>query len=133
MSESRTAPEALTEAVPPPARAADAREMAAAFVAALDPPPSATAVQDLLLVVSELVTNAVRHAGSVTGLAFGADERALYVRVTDPSAERPRERAPDLTGAGGGFGWPLILRLAGKVTVRNHRDSGKTVLVALAR
>jgi len=138
MSDPCTAPEppsseVITETVPPPAKAADARAVAAAFVAALDPPPSPTAVQDLLLLVSELVTNAVRHAGSVTALAFGADRKALYVQVADPSPERPKQRVPDLTGAGGGFGWPLVLRLAGKVTVRNHTGAGKVILATMPR
>ncbi|NED13200.1 ATP-binding protein [Streptomyces sp. SID9124] len=126
-------PEVVTETAAPPAKAAEARAEAAAFVAALDPPPSPTAVQDLLLLVSELVTNAVRHAGSVTALAFGADEKALYVQVTDPSPDRPRQRVPDMTGAAGGFGWPLILRLARKVTVRNHTGPGKVILATMAR
>ncbi|MFB8087271.1 ATP-binding protein [Streptomyces sp. NPDC055992] len=128
-----SSPEGITETAPPPAKAAEARAVAAAFVEALHPPPSATAVQDLLLLVSELVTNAVRHAGSVTALAFGADDKALYVQVADPSPEHPRQRAPDMTGAAGGFGWPLILRLARNVTVRNHPRRGKVILATLAR
>lgn len=138
MSDPRTAPdppspEAITEAVPPPAKAADARAAAAAFVEALDPPPSPSAVQDLLLLASELVTNAVRHAGAVTALAFGADEKTLYVQVADPSPDRPRQRVPDMTGAAGGFGWPLVLKLARKVTVRNHMGQGKIISADVAR
>ncbi|MFK0101815.1 ATP-binding protein [Streptomyces sp. NPDC091040] len=138
MSDSCTAPdprwpEPVTETVPPPAKAAEARAVAAAFAESLDPPPSATAVQDLLLLVSELVTNAVRHAGSVSALAFGADATSLYVRVADPSPDRPQQRVPDLTGAAGGFGWPLVQRLARKVTIRNHPGQGKVILAALPR
>lgn len=128
-----SSPEGITDTVPTPAKASEARDAAAAFAAALDPPPSSSAVQDLLLLVSELVTNAVRHAGAVTALAFGADENTLYVQVADPSTVRPQPRAPDLRGRTGGFGWPLILRLARKADIRDRGDQGKIILVSMAR
>lgn len=116
-----------------PAGAAEARAAAAAFVAELSPPPSPSTVQDLLLLCSELVTNAVRHAGAVTALSFEADRRSLHVKVADPSPAHPRARVPDLTGATGGFGWPLILRLARKVAVHSQGNQGKIILATMAR
>lgn len=126
-------PHTMTATEPPPSRAAEARAAAKAFVATLDPRPAATTIQDLLLLVSELVTNAIRHAGAVTALAFGADADTLYVQVTDPSAARPRQRTPDLRGGTGGFGWPLVLRLSKRTDIRDHPPQGKVILVAMAR
>ncbi|WP_242442238.1 ATP-binding protein [Streptomyces sp. CB02460] len=126
-------PHTLTATEPPPTKAAEARAAAKAFVATLNPRPAATTIQDLLLLVSELVTNALRHAGALTGLAFGADEETLYVQVTDPSPDRPQQRTPDLRGGTGGFGWPLVLRLSKKTDIRDHQPRGKVILVAMAR
>ncbi|MGW2472973.1 ATP-binding protein [Streptomyces sp. NPDC001665] len=123
----------MTVTDPPPSKAADARAAAKAFVATLDPRPAAATIQDLLLLVSELVTNALRHAGAVTALAFGADDATLYVHVADPSPDRPRQRKPDLRGGTGGFGWPLVLKLAEKADIRDHGPGGKVVLVSMAR
>ncbi|NEC63493.1 ATP-binding protein [Streptomyces sp. SID9727] len=123
----------MTPAEPPPTRAADARAAAKAFLATLHPRPAATTIQDLLLLVSELVTNALRHAGAVTALAFGADADTLYVQVADPSSDRPRQRTPDLRGGTGGFGWPLVLKLAKKADIRPHAPSGKVIVISMAR
>lgn len=128
-----SAEDARSEPAPPPLRAAEARAAAAAFVARLSPAPSARAVQNLVLLVSELVTNAIRYAGGVTALSFGADHRALHVRVVDPSPAHPQCRVPDLTGQTGGFGWPMVLRLSSSVTVHRHGNQGKTILATLAR
>ncbi|MEU1351176.1 ATP-binding protein [Streptomyces sp. NPDC005775] len=117
----------------PPRRAAEARAAAKAFVAQLNPAPSARTAQNLLLLSSELVTNAIRHAGAVTTLAFEADSGALRVRVGDPDPAPPRSRVPDMTGRTGGFGWPMILQLAKKVTVRPLRGEGKIIVAVLAR
>lgn len=128
-----SAAEVRSEPAPPPRRAAEAREAAAVFVARLNPAPSARAVQNLVLLSSELVTNAIRYAGGVTALSFGADHGALHVRVVDPSPAHPQCRVPDLTGQSGGFGWPMVLRLASSVTVHRHGSQGKTILATLAR
>lgn len=117
----------------PPRRAAEARAAAAAFAAQLNPAPSARTVQNLLLLSSELVTNAIRHAGAVTALSFKADGSALHVRVADPSPAHPQSRVPDMTGRTGGFGWPMILRLAHRVTIRPLGREGKIILAVLPR
>ncbi|MFE9857618.1 ATP-binding protein [Streptomyces sp. NPDC005780] len=117
----------------PPRRAAEARAAAAAFAARLRPAPSDRTVQDLLLLSSELVTNAIQHAGAVTALSFEADSDALHVRVADPNPAHPQSRVPDLTGRTGGFGWPVVLRLAHRVTIRPLGREGKIILAALPR
>ncbi|MFD0023728.1 ATP-binding protein [Streptomyces sp. NPDC058382] len=125
--------EVSSQTVAAPLRAADARAAATAFVAKLNPAPSARTVQDLLLLSSELVTNAIRYAGAVTALSFGADHGTLQVRVDDPSPTPPQCRVPDMTGQAGGFGWPMVLRLASSVSVHRHGSRGKTILATMAR
>jgi anti-sigma regulatory factor (Ser/Thr protein kinase) len=80
-------------------------ELAAPFV---DP----ERIGDLRLVISEVVTNAVRHGGSGDMmLAVTPKQDFLCVQVTDTGdgfAPRPRAYAPDEDG---GFGLFLIERL----------------------
>ncbi|MFI7102322.1 ATP-binding protein [Streptomyces sp. NPDC050161] len=116
-----------------PGTAADARDFAAGFVAALTPELPATTVQNLLLLVSELVANALRHAGAVTALHLTADLDSILVGVEDPSPAHPQERRPDLTGRTGGFGWPMVRSLARDITIRPHPCGGKILLATLAR
>jgi anti-sigma regulatory factor (Ser/Thr protein kinase) len=116
-----------------PELAAEAREVTYGFLAGLSPAPSARTSQNLVLLVSELVTNALRHAGEVTSLQLCADRRSLHIAVHDPNPAPPRDRTPDLTGRTGGFGWPMIRRLAEKVAVRPRPGGGKTILAVLAR
>lgn len=124
--------ETRTDFVCRPEMAADARDAVSAFVARLHPAPTTHMVQSLLLLVSELVTNAVRHAGAVTALWLTADRRGVHVRVTDPSPARPRNRTPDLTGRTGGFGWPMVQRLAQEVRIREAVGGGKVILATVA-
>lgn len=116
-----------------PEKAADARDAVSAFVARLHPAPTSHTIQNLLLLVSELVTNAVRHAGAVTALWLTADRKGVHVRVTDPSPAHPQDRTPDLTGQTGGFGWPMIQRLAREVRVREAVGGGKVILATVER
>ncbi|MFG2138367.1 ATP-binding protein [Streptomyces sp. NPDC048650] len=116
-----------------PQRAADARDAADGFLAGLHPALSAPAAQDLILLVSELVTNALRHAGEVTDLRLTADRHSIQVTVHDPSPAQPQDRSPDLTGRTGGFGWPMICRLARTVIVRPLPGGGKAVHATLPR
>ncbi|WP_343235035.1 ATP-binding protein [Streptomyces sp. SID10853] len=116
-----------------PRLAADAREAAFRFLAGLHPAPPAHMSQNLVLLVSELVTNALRHAGGVTVMRLRADRRSVEVAVVDPSPAHPQDRTPDLTGCTGGFGWPMVQRLARTVAVRNEADGGKAVCATLLR
>lgn len=82
-------------------------------------------VDDLMLVVSELVTNAERHAGGVTGFRLDLARDSATVSVTDGSREPPTyRRSEDLTP--GGYGWPIVLRLCREVIVSVHA-AGKTI------
>ncbi|MCM2416808.1 ATP-binding protein [Streptomyces sp. RKAG293] len=107
---------------------AAARDAASAFLHGHAPPAHPTFHDDVLLVVSELVTNAVRHApGPLTlRLALLCDRIEITVRDTDPRSPAPR--TPDPTG---GRGWPIIQSLACDVRVIPDHD-GKTVHAELA-
>ncbi|MEV6566018.1 ATP-binding protein [Streptomyces kronopolitis] len=123
----------LTQHVCRPQQAADARDVTNGFLAGLHPAPPPPTVQDLLLLVSELVTNALRHAGDVSALLLTADRHSIQVTVDDPSRAQPQDRSPDLTGRSGGFGWPMVRRLARSVSVEPRPGGGKAIRVTLPR
>ncbi|GGZ18608.1 hypothetical protein GCM10010327_57240 [Streptomyces nitrosporeus] len=51
----------------------------------------------------------------------------------DGSPQVPRMRTPDLNGGTGGFGWPVVNRLARATSVTPGRSGGKTVSALLPR
>ncbi|MGW8554888.1 ATP-binding protein [Streptomyces tubercidicus] len=126
-------PSQLVQRVCHPGSAADARDFVRSFAALLRPEPSAPTTQNLLLLVSELVANALRHAGAVTALHLRADQERIEVFVEDPSPTPPQERSPDLSGSQGGFGWPMVHSLAQHVAVFPGPSGGKTIQAALPR
>jgi anti-sigma regulatory factor (Ser/Thr protein kinase) len=107
-----------------------ARDCARAYLEQCDallPPPAAN---DALVLVSEMVTNAVRHAPGPCCLYLVESGEELTIAVSDTSTELPRSRVPDLE-RGGGFGWHLLSRLARKVDVYVRPQSGKTVCATM--
>jgi anti-sigma regulatory factor (Ser/Thr protein kinase) len=109
-----------------PADAAEAREAVASFLRRRERPVAAGVLDDVLLVVSELVTNALRHAGGVIGLRVAHRARGIEVTVRDRGAERPVEKKHGDAWLPGGYGWPLVSRLAEVVVVPLGGD-GKLV------
>ena len=108
------------ELVPGPGCPAEARE-------ALSPLENAFATQvymDLRLLVSELVTNCVRHArlspGDPIRLQVDRSDRMVRVEVTDPGPGFDPETAEPARGEAGGWGLFLTERLADRWGV----DSG---------
>ncbi|CAM5458312.1 MULTISPECIES: ATP-binding protein [Streptomyces] len=93
-------------------------------------------VADVLLVTSELVTNAIRHGGGLTGFDVQLGDAHLTLHVSDASSAVPTTtRAdgpfdPDRPLVGG-YGWPLVRRLAQDVSVRLQPGGGKCVTVTL--
>ncbi|WP_236655183.1 ATP-binding protein [Streptacidiphilus carbonis] len=109
--------------------AGTAREAVTAFLTALTRvcrPTRRGAPGDVLLVVSELVTNAVRHAPGALTLCLARLPGEVQVTVRDGNPFGPRARPPDLRSGTGGFGWPTVQRLAREVRVVPHRD-GKEI------
>jgi anti-sigma regulatory factor (Ser/Thr protein kinase) len=123
---------ARTSAVPPenvatwefpadPAVVADARDAVARQLASWGLDELAFTTE---LVVSELVTNAIRYAGGPVGLRLIRDN-VLVCEVTDPSNTQPRLRRARWTDEGG-----RGLYLVAQVTARwgsRYGQQGKTI------
>jgi anti-sigma regulatory factor (Ser/Thr protein kinase) len=96
----------------------------------------ATLRDDLMLLLTELVTNAVLHSGARKGARIKIDLRerpqSVYVVVTDPGHgfERPRRLEPDHSSPGG-LGLVLVDRLA-RAWGTKRSASGSTVWFELA-
>lgn len=83
-------------------------------------------VDTALLLVSELVTNAVLHAKTAIGLTVAQRAGTVRVSVADDSPEGPVRRAATLDSFGG-RGMTLIDTLATRWGVERHPGDGKTV------
>ncbi|MFJ9379955.1 ATP-binding protein [Streptomyces sp. NPDC101455] len=113
--------------------AAGARHSARDFLEGLARPFATEGADTVTLVVSELVTNALRHGGGSCTLELTAHRDSIEVTVHDDSPQVPRMRTPDLNGGMGGFGWPMVNRLAHTTAVTRRPTGGKTVSAFLAR
>ncbi|MFC4123073.1 ATP-binding protein [Nonomuraea zeae] len=82
-------------------------------------------LDDCLLIVSELVTNAVRHGGSAYALRLEHREDRLYGEVFDPGDGRPRACLPDLDALSG-RGLQIVAAIADDWGVA-AADGGKIV------
>ncbi|WNM35561.1 ATP-binding protein [Streptomyces sp. Li-HN-5-11] len=78
--------------------------------------PAATADQraaaeDVLLVVSELVTNACLHAEGPDQLEITCDKKVIHIEVSDRGTGQPAPRTPHRAGRPGGHGMFIVQRL----------------------
>ncbi|MCX4552272.1 ATP-binding protein [Streptomyces sp. NBC_01267] len=112
----------------PLADSATAREAATRFLSQNCPWADVDAV---LLVISELAANAARHTTGWWRLRLSAEAELLVVEMDDDSPVPPVAREPDFAG-GGGFGWHMVQKLAGRVEI-SPRPSGKTVRAIWSR
>ncbi|MER5884727.1 ATP-binding protein [Streptomyces sp. NPDC001941] len=100
--------------------------------------PAATAdrraaAEDVLLVVSELVTNACLHAEGPEELRISHRAKVLRLEVTDRGAGQPAPRTPHQAGRPGGHGMFIVQRLCLDWGVaRAAGEPGKTVWAELA-
>ncbi|MGI5347871.1 ATP-binding protein [Streptomyces sp. CA-250714] len=106
-----------------------ARKLTRNFLATVSPPPSSEAAETVLLVVSELVTNALRHGRGIRDFRLTARHDSVTVEVGDSTSALPQDRSPRdfAEGEGGGFGWPIVCHLARDVTIRPTPDHGKII------
>jgi CheY-like chemotaxis protein len=88
-------------------------------------------VEDVELLVSELVTNAVVHATSAPRLEVRLSADVVHVAVHDADPSLPVKRAPDADRPGG-RGLQLIERLASRWDAAAHED-GKVVWFEIDR
>lgn len=124
-------PQQLARSVPLPHdvhAAAEARHATADFceVAGFDGAPT----DDAALIVSELVTNAVRHATPPVQLRLLASEIALTIAVADGSSRPPRPMAAGTRESGRGL--TIVQALAAAWRSELQPAGGKVVYARLA-
>jgi len=91
------------------------------------------AAEDVLLVVSELVTNACLHAGGPEELRLLRNGKALRLEVVDGGSGEPAPRSPHRAGRPGGHGMFIVQRLClDWGVIRDDSHPGKTVWAELA-
>jgi anti-sigma regulatory factor (Ser/Thr protein kinase) len=87
-------------------------------------------VETAELLVSELITNAIRHGAGSPVIRLTWNGRMLRIAVSDRGARRPRLRTADAAEPGG-FGMGIVERLTQRWGVTPH-DIGKTVWAELS-
>ncbi|MCC9305917.1 ATP-binding protein [Kitasatospora sp. RB6PN24] len=93
-----------------------------------DDPDQQARADDVLIVVSELVTNASRHAGGPEQLVLHATPRLLRIEVIDRLVTPPQPRQPHSPGRVGGHGLYTVALLASRWGTTPHDDlPGKAV------
>ncbi|WP_411070233.1 ATP-binding protein [Streptomyces sp. cmx-4-25] len=111
-----------------PRTPATARRVAERWLAGSRAGPARTA--EAVLIVSELVTNVVRHARGPCVLTLTVRGALLDIAVADHSEELPRTSRDGPGDERGGFGFPLIRGLGGRIKVVPALG-GKSLHVAL--
>lgn len=111
---------------PLPAEAASARTARLAVRRELHAWGASELVEDCSLIVTELVTNAVRHGDGRIHLRLGTNGRWVYGEVYDDGDRLPHVRTtePDATG---GRGMLIVESLADEWGVAQLPDGGKLV------
>lgn len=88
-------------------------------------------VDDLRLVVSELATNAIRHANTPFTVTLERVDQSVLLTVTDGSSVPPVQVATDLLDTGG-RGLSIVDLLSGDWGVIRRGDEGKSVWASFA-
>jgi hypothetical protein len=99
---------------------------------AADDPDERERAEDVLLVVSELIANAMTHGGGVRELVVTLDGDALVVGASDGERSAPRLKRPDDPSLPGGHGLQVVRRLS-ETWGSTPQPSGKTVWARFAR
>lgn len=84
---------------------------------------------DLELIVSELVTNAVRAGSATVGVSVALEDDRVVVRVSDEASGWPEPREADIYDTGG-RGLPLVSAISNSWGVRLS-PNGKVVWAEL--
>lgn len=109
------------------------RQVSAArsFVREHAPPLPESTAEALLLMTSELVTNAVLHARTPIELGMSVAANSILVTVHDEDLTRPEQRPYE--GREGGWGLGLVTALAAESAMAMHPGDGKTAWFLLSR
>lgn len=89
--------------------------------------------EDVLLMVSELVSNASLHAGGPQELRLRGSSDRLRVEVTDGSPAAPRPGVPHRAGSPGGYGLHVVAVLAREWGWAPGAEGGKVVWLEVDR
>jgi anti-sigma regulatory factor (Ser/Thr protein kinase) len=111
-----------------PASASEARKSLAAIA---DKVP-AEKFEDVRLLVSELVTNSVRHSGLATeefrvGLVVRMNQSCLRVEIADSGKGFEKTVTPSTPDQQSGWGLQIVERLSDRWGVGLEADAGSTV------
>ncbi|MER5883714.1 ATP-binding protein [Streptomyces sp. NPDC001941] len=109
-----------------PLTAREAREAVRSLLRQYTGPLTATAEQDCVIVASELVSNALAHAGGVTAFIAALLDGHLEITVCDAVSAGP-DQTDVRAGLGGGHGWKVVNAACGIVTVTRPRTGGKRI------
>ncbi|MFI7360403.1 ATP-binding protein [Streptomyces avidinii] len=120
----------LTRMNRPSAAGRDATRAFLARATRLRAPAKDESTDNVLLVVAELVANAIRHTVGPCALHLELLDGSIDVCVTDLSPQPPRPRTPSTDGAGG-WGWFMIKRLATRIRIKAVPEGGKTICAEL--
>jgi anti-sigma regulatory factor (Ser/Thr protein kinase) len=90
------------------------------------------AADDVRVVLSELVTNALAYSLDVFRLALSLNECRILIEVWDSADGAPQVRQPDDLAVGG-RGMFLVEALCKEWGVRREKEGGKTVWAAIPR
>ncbi|MGW3371996.1 ATP-binding protein [Streptomyces hydrogenans] len=117
--------------LPPGAQAAGRARRTAARVLSLEPGlcPGSVA-EDLVLIVSELVTNAVTHAKGPYALTVSVESGRVGVVVSDGSVDLPGRQDTPAETAESGRGLRIVRALGADLFVSSS-DNGKQVIAVL--
>lgn len=105
--------------------------VARTFVREHAPPLPRDAADALLLLTSELVTNAVLHARTAIEVGITVGERSVLVTVHDLDLALPVQRPYEAREGGWGLG--LVAALAEASDLEVHPDDGKTAWFRIPR
>ncbi|MFE7047644.1 ATP-binding protein [Streptomyces californicus] len=115
--------------------AADAREVVADLLA-VSPHHTAEVLVDAQIAVTELVSNASRHAGGMTGFDayLEANDTRLVINVEDSDPRHPVGEPLALRDptAQGGRGWAMVLALADDSAIHRSPTGGKRIRITFA-
>lgn len=101
------------------------------FVREHAPPLSEDSRDVLLLLTSELVTNAVLHARTQIELGIAVGRDCVLVTVHDEDLARPEQRPYD--GREGGWGLGLVRSLAARSSMTHFPGAGKCAWFVVPR
>ncbi|MFJ1754768.1 ATP-binding protein [Kitasatospora sp. NPDC088134] len=89
-------------------------------------PPDPDLAEDVVLLVAELVGNAMLHAGGPIELVLDATPARLRIEVSDASSVLPTLRTPHRPGLPGGHGLYIVQRTADRWGADPHAQ-GKSI------